>query len=88
MIAAAETLTAWIEDKKLSELHGLQDVELLQTISGELGGFPADRTQCMEIVFEALRARLAEYRIHRIEEFRGEKAAYLHVLWRDRGDGR
>ena len=70
MIATAESVTAWLADRKLAELHGLRDEELRETI----GAFPEERVQCMTIVFEALRYSLAEYRARRVEEFRGEKA--------------
>ena len=74
MIAAADELASWLEGKNLADLHGLPDVELREVVERDLGEFPTERKQCMTVVFEALRASLAEYRLRRVEEFRGEKA--------------
>ena len=74
MIAAADVVTKWVEGKRLADLHGLLDDELIEIVQGSLNEFPANREHCMVTVFEALRAGLAQYRIQRIEEFRGEKA--------------
>lgn len=74
MIAAADVLCEWLTAKSVTELHGLKAAELSEIISGPLGSFPAGRTQCAEIVFEALRDAMGEYRRQRIEEFQGEKA--------------
>jgi NifU-like protein len=74
MVSAADVLTAWLSDKRVIDLHGLNDSELRQVVSDELDTFPDDRAHCAEIVFEALRAAMAAYRQHRIEEFQGEKA--------------
>jgi NifU-like protein len=74
MIAAADVLCDWLSGKTLSEMHGLNDVELHQAISDELGSFPLERTQCAYVVFQALRNAMAAYRARRIEEFQGEKA--------------
>ncbi len=74
MVAAADALASWLEDRELSALHGLPENELRETVARVLGKIPGDRTQCLTVVFEALRAALAEYRIRRVEEFRGEKA--------------
>lgn len=74
MVAAAETLTAWLAGSELADLHGLREDELHAYIVRELDEFPGERVQCMTVVFEALRSALAEYRIRRVEEFSGEKA--------------
>jgi NifU-like protein len=73
-IAASDALASWLEGKELNDLHGLPDVELHEVVESDLGEFPAERKQCMTVVFEALRASLAEYRLRRVEEFRGETA--------------
>ena len=74
MVASAEVLATWLAGKQLGDLHGLREEELRETIIGDLGEFPAERIQCMTIVFDALRSALAEYRLRRVEEFAGEKA--------------
>jgi NifU-like protein len=74
MIAAADTLCDWLRSNMLSELHGLNDDELMRTISTELGAFPPDRVQCARVVFEALHSAMSEHRAQRIEEFQGEAA--------------
>lgn len=74
MIAAADVLCEWLKGKSVTELHGLKAAELSATVSRPLDSFPPGRTQCAEVVFEALRHAMAEYRRQRIEEFQGEKA--------------
>jgi NifU-like protein len=74
MIAAGDALASWLEGKKLNDLHGLPDVELHDVVGSDFGEFPTERKQCMTVVFEALRASLAEYRLRRVKEFRGETA--------------
>ncbi len=74
MIASADALCDWLAGLELSEMHGLNDDELSDAIYGELGTFPAERTQCAKIVFQALRNAMSEYRARRIEEFQGETA--------------
>ena len=74
MIAAADVVTSWVEGKRLADLHGLLDEELVETVRRSLGEFPSGREHCMAVVFEALRSALAQYRVHRIEEFQGERA--------------
>jgi NifU-like protein len=74
MIAAADVVCEWLTAKSVTELHGLKAMELTEVISGPLERFPQGRTQCAEVVFEALRDAMGEYRRHRIEGFQGEKA--------------
>ena len=74
MIAAADVLCEWLGGKTLSELHGLNDQELIQATREELGAFPDDRTQCAGVVFQALRNAMTLHRERRIEEFQGETA--------------
>ena len=74
LIAVADVLCEWLADKKLAELHGLDERELDQAVYAELGRFPPERAQCAGLVFEALRTAMSLYRERRIEEFQGEKA--------------
>jgi NifU-like protein len=73
MVAAADVLCEWLAQKKLAELHGLTEGELVETVYSRLGSFPAERDQCAAIAFEALRNAMSLYRERRIEEFQGEK---------------
>ena len=74
MIASADVLCAWLAGKELSELHGLDDLELMEVVSHNLGTFPEERAQCATVAFETLRKAMALYRAGRVEEFAGEKA--------------
>jgi NifU-like protein len=74
LIAAADVLTARIQGKKLTELHGLEENELRAGIEGELGEFDAHRAHCVKICLDALTAAFADFRAFQIEEFAGEKA--------------
>jgi len=74
MIAAADVLSEWLREKTLADLHGLAEAELIHIVFETLCTFPADRVQCAEIAFEALRKAMAAYRERRVEEFQGEKA--------------
>ena len=74
MIAAADMLCEWLAGKMLIELHGLNDRELNAVIGRELGEFPAGRTQCAIVVFDALRNAMSRHRESVIEEFQGETA--------------
>ncbi len=74
MIAAADVLAEKISGKKLPELNGLNKEVLQRYIKDELEKFPANRTQCLELCFEALQSSLANFRLLQIEEFAGEKA--------------
>ena len=74
MVATADALIEQMKRRSLPDLHGSKDDDLMAMIADELGEFPSTRRQCAEVVFEALRAALAAYRSHIIEEFQGEKA--------------
>ena len=73
-IAAADLLTEKIVGKRLNEVHGLDRKILQSQIEAELEVFPVRRTHCLELCLDALQAAFAEFRVHRIEEFNGEKA--------------
>lgn len=74
MVAAADVLTEWLSSNALTDLHGLNDVELREIVYDAVGSYPMDRTDCATVVFEALRKALFEYRESRIREFKGEEA--------------
>jgi len=74
MIASAAVLADSIKGRRSSELHGLNDDELTQTVEAELGKLPPDRRQCAHVCIEALHAAFRGHRTRQIEEFRGEKA--------------
>ena len=71
-IAAAELVARAFKATSLTDLHGTDKIEEL--IGSELGDFPAGRAHCSEMVINAFRAALANYRERVIEEFHGEKA--------------
>ena len=73
MIAAADVVTERLVGRRLTELHGLAEDELDPQQTGELEKFPENRSQCSELVLEALRDALADFRDHALEEFQGEK---------------
>lgn len=74
MVAAADVVCGWLHGRQLSELHGLDDDELRVVVHANLEEFPADRTQCASVVFDALHKAMANYRSARISEYEGEKA--------------
>lgn len=71
-IAAADVLAERIVGRKLTELHGLED--LRAEIERELDKFPVHRGHCLEICIDALNQAFADFRASQIEEFAGEKA--------------
>lgn len=74
MIATADVVTERLVGRKLTELHGLAEDELDPQRTGELEQFPENRNQCSELVLDALKDALADYRESALEEFQGEKA--------------
>jgi NifU-like protein involved in Fe-S cluster formation/bacterioferritin-associated ferredoxin len=71
-IAAAETIAREFYRANLTELHGTMEIEEL--INARVTVFPKGRDHCLEMVVEAFRAALANYRVRVVEEFQGEKA--------------
>lgn len=71
-IAAADLLAEKIVGRKLTELHGLEEIKA--EIEAEFGEFPVRRKQCLEICIDALAQAFAGFRAFQIEEFAGEKA--------------
>lgn len=73
MLAAADLLAESVAKKHLADLHGLAAEELSELIHENLGEIPIDRRECVKACINALRSAFADFRSHRIEEFRGEK---------------
>jgi NifU-like protein len=71
MIAAAESISETIVNTKLIDFD---KVELKRKLMDALGDFPADRTNCLDVCFEALQKAFQNFRKTQIEEFAGEKA--------------
>jgi NifU-like protein len=71
MIAAAEVISESIANTRLQDFDR---VELKQKLMDALGDFPVDRTNCLDVCFEALQKAFQAYRKTQIEEFAGEKA--------------
>ena len=74
MLAAADVLADTVKNRRLVDLHGLDDDDLHRQIESDLGENPAARRQCVEACINALRAAFADFRAKQIEEFQGEKA--------------
>lgn len=74
LIAAAETLTEKILDRKLSELHGLDEKILAEKIADELGNFPPEKKHCLDLAFKTLQNAFANLRRAQLQEWTGEKA--------------
>ncbi|HQU84262.1 MAG TPA: iron-sulfur cluster assembly scaffold protein [Pyrinomonadaceae bacterium] len=73
-LAAADVLTENLKGKRLNDLHGANNDELIQNIEAELGIFEASRRHCLELCLDALHKALKNFRLLQIEEFQGEKA--------------
>ncbi len=72
VIAFADLLAENIQEKKLTDLHGLEDLE--NAASEEFGDIDASRILCANLCFDALHNALAEYRRSQLAEWSGEKA--------------
>ncbi len=73
-VAAADLLAEIITDKTLFDLKGLDQERLAKKIQAQLGEFPPERRQCLEMVLKALKAAFMDFRAKQLEEFVGEKA--------------
>jgi NifU-like protein len=71
-VAAADFLAEKIIGRRLTELHGLEDIKT--QIETELDSFPKNRRHCLEICVDAAIQAFADFRAFQIEEFTGEKA--------------
>lgn len=74
MLASAEILSNAVSGRKLSELHGLDSATLSGSTASRLGDIGPGRSECIQVVSNALRNAFADFRSRQIEEFRGEKA--------------
>ena len=74
MLAAADLFSKWLSHRKLSELHGLNDLELLDLFEKEFPSIPSDRAECVRLCIVAIGSALAEYRASRVAEFTGDSA--------------
>jgi len=74
MIAAADVLSVMLEGRRLTDLHSLDNTEIIDEINARLDRFPADRDHCLTSVIDAVKLALADFRRRSIEEFAGEKA--------------
>lgn len=74
MIAGADVIAAYLMDRELTELHSVDEAELMKLVFDHLENIPAERCQCIDVVIEAVRAALADHRAYLIEEYRGEQA--------------
>ena len=71
VIAIADFLSEKITAKKLTELHGLSDLE--NELEIEFGEISAERAHCANLCFDALSNTLAEYRTAKLSEWSGER---------------
>ncbi|MGB5012715.1 MAG: (2Fe-2S)-binding protein [Pyrinomonadaceae bacterium] len=74
MSAAADEIADAVKGRRLTELHGLDDFKLFDSITTSLGPVPVDRRECLEACSQALHAALADFRRLRLKEFSGESA--------------
>ncbi|MGB5012846.1 MAG: iron-sulfur cluster assembly scaffold protein, partial [Pyrinomonadaceae bacterium] len=74
MSAAADVIADAFNGRRLTELHGLDDIQLIDSITTSLGPVPADRRECLEACSQALHGALADFRRSRLEEFSGDSA--------------
>lgn len=74
MLASADAIASDYGDRFLTELHGIDRDALSAAVGERLGGFPSERTACLEACIDALESAFADFRAMQIEEFRGESA--------------
>ncbi len=72
MAASADVIADTVNGRRLTELHGLDDVQLVDSITTSLGPVPVDRRECLEACSQALHGALADFRRSRLQEFSGE----------------
>jgi NifU-like protein len=72
LIAAADLLAEITINKRLNELHGLENFK--QIIEAKLGKFPTERQHCLNLAIETLHSAFNDFRSRKLEEFTGEKA--------------
>lgn len=74
MIAAADGIVRSVKDKRLADLHGIDEAAFLEEFRTEIGELPAERADCFAAAVEALKKALSTYRQSIVEEFIGETA--------------
>ena len=74
MIAAAENLAERMSGRSLTELHGLDKIELKTELTESLGAIEIERSHCVESALIALKDCLGDFRRRQVQEFVGEKA--------------
>lgn len=74
MTAAADILAEKMVSLRLTDLHGLKDGEVVESIRISLGELSDGRRDCVVACVEAFRSALSAYRSSRINEFAGEKS--------------
>lgn len=74
MIAAADTIVEALVGKQLTDLHGVGHDEYVSILTDQLEEFPQSRKQCADLVLNALKDALSDYRSYILQEFGGEKA--------------
>lgn len=72
MIAAADIIAEEVQGRELADLHSLEASEHLDIVRDRFDPLPADRTQCLQVPFESLRAALADHRNRLLKEFQGD----------------
>lgn len=70
MVASSEAICAYLEGKKLADLHGFADNEILGCLATTQNKRPA----CAAASVSAAKAALADFRSRQVKEFRGENA--------------
>lgn len=71
-VAAAEVSARLLEGRRLKDLHALDD--LRSEVGSALVAVPDPRASCVAIAVDAVRNALAEYRLRKAAEWKGETA--------------
>ena len=74
MMATANFVTKWLKGRKFAELHGFNDIVLINVFEREFKTISSERKQCVELCLTALRTLLREYREMRVSKFAGTSA--------------
>ncbi len=71
-VAAAECLARIVSGARLQDLHALKDA--VETLGGELGTVPEERSECVQLAVISLQKALAELREAKVREWAGDSA--------------
>jgi NifU-like protein len=74
LTAAADCVCEWILGKRIIELHGLDDAEIIAAVELALNEFAPARRHCLELAIEAVHYAFSDYRIKQLTEWNGESA--------------